>query len=582
VGAVFATLRTKITNARGASAGERKALLATAQRAAAEWRQRNQACVALRTLEGLRVAFRKAGVSPGEAVDAVELAIVATPRGAPCAHGTRRTRIEPERVFGGPLGPLAPVQGKPDEAEGIPTPPVRGTPDQPEPGPPTTVTPASGGGAPAGSNPFSFSMITDLVSAKNSSATAEPSQATAGKVVWYTGNSGAAFSLDGGTTFTHVDPRLMFPEIGHAFCCDQLVVYASQIDRFVWYAQYWCPEPTERCDDAKDKSNYVRLLVASPEGIARHRDDPGAAWTSYRIEPKDLGHRKDWFDYPDLAVGSHSLYFTSNVYHDGTGLGSVVARAPLAALKAGRGFALDYHKAADEFSYRIAQGKGTRAFMATHGATPRQLLTLTWDEGSPLLFPHVTHHAVSAYGGYESRIGADGSLDWENRVDPRITGATRRGNELWFAWPEGRSICRSRCNTANPEIVAIWPQPHVHVVVVDARSFRLVSERFIHNPEFAIAYPALATDSLGRVGMTFSYGGGTAGNASPAAGYLTGGEQFRQVAESPEAGQQGDYVSIQPGWPDGKQFTASGYVFHSDGGFFPTPHWLFYRFARER
>jgi hypothetical protein len=141
-------------------------------------------------------------------------------------------------------------------------------------------------------------------------------------------------------------------------------------------------------------------------------------------------------------------------------------------------------------------------------------------------------------------------------------------------------MCRARCAGDHPKIERAWPQPHVHMVVVNARSFNRVRERFIHNPDFAIGYPTLATDSRGRVGMTFSYGGGTAGNASPAAGYVTGGEEFRQVRASPAPGEQGDYFSLRPDWPDRSRFTASGYISDFDGEGSPTSHWLYYRYSR--
>ena len=74
--------------------------------------------------------------------------------------------------------------------------------------------------------------------------------------------------------------------------------------------------------------------------------------------------------------------------------------------------------------------------------------------------------------------------------------------------------------------------------------------------------------------MSFTYGGGAAGNSSPAAGYLTGGEAFRQVARSPAPGFQGDYFSLRRDWPDGRRLTGSGYVTDEVGDV----HWLFYRY----
>ena len=65
----------------------------------------------------------------------------------------------------------------------------------------------------------------------------EPSTAISGKIVFYTGNWYAAFSVDGGVTFTYVDPYSLGSEgdaPGVEFCCDQVVQYIPQLDSFVW------------------------------------------------------------------------------------------------------------------------------------------------------------------------------------------------------------------------------------------------------------------------------------------------------------------------------------------------------------
>ena len=369
---------------------------------------------------------------------------------------------------------------------------------------------------------------------------------------------------------------MFFPEGDTPFCCDQVVVYAPQINRFIWYMQYWCPSPDTRCDKP-GSTNQIRLAVASPQDIVANHADPAVAWRAWSITPRDVGRRHDWFDYPALGIGRNSLYFTSNIYHGHPGesvgrfTGGLVGRASLAALKAGREFTLDYHVDPVLGDYRPVQDSDTRGFIATHD-TLTELRTVSWDEGSPMLLLNYTAHSAIAAVDYESLTTG---LDWGTRTNDRVVTATRRGNELWLAWSEGRSICRTT-SSCEP----FWPQPHIHVIVVDARSFRLDRERFIHNPNYAIGYPSLATDSRGRVGLSFSYGGGSTGNASPAAGYLTGGEVFRQVATSPQPGYQGDYFSLRRDWPVATRFTGTGYVMDTDSGGTPVVRRLFYRYSR--
>src|SRR5439155_17156728 len=68
---------------------------------------------------------------------------------------------------------------------------------------------------------------------------AEPSGgANGGGVVFMTANQFAAYSTDGGATFTQLDPTTIFPEDDGGFCCDQIVQYVPSIDRFIWLLQY--------------------------------------------------------------------------------------------------------------------------------------------------------------------------------------------------------------------------------------------------------------------------------------------------------------------------------------------------------
>jgi hypothetical protein len=59
----------------------------------------------------------------------------------------------------------------------------------------------------------------------NVGTTAEPSGASGGGVVFITANSSAAYSTDGGSTFTYLTPSKIFPDDTIGFCCDQIVQY---------------------------------------------------------------------------------------------------------------------------------------------------------------------------------------------------------------------------------------------------------------------------------------------------------------------------------------------------------------------
>src|SRR5215216_5173590 len=71
-----------------------------------------------------------------------------------------------------------------------------------------------------------------------------------------------------------------------------------------------------------------------------------------------------------------------------------------------------------------------------------------------------------------------------------IIGATRSGNQLWFAWTAGTD--------------RNFQQAHVEMVTFDRNNnFRLIQQVQIWNNNYAFAYPALATAACtGEVGLS--------------------------------------------------------------------------------
>jgi hypothetical protein len=88
----------------------------------------------------------------------------------------------------------------------------------------------------------------------------ETSAASGQDVVIYTANYMAAYSDDSGNTFTPISPYDMCRKAAGAvgvqqddFCCDQVVIYSSKINNFIWVLQ-------------TNQGNYV-LAFATPEEI---------------------------------------------------------------------------------------------------------------------------------------------------------------------------------------------------------------------------------------------------------------------------------------------------------------------------
>jgi len=155
------------------------------------------------------------------------------------------------------------------------------------------------------------------------SSTNEPSLAESNSdVVFFSGNWYASLSLDGGQTFSFINPFTLFPASYGGFCCDQVVQYDRSHDLFIWLLQY-----------VKDSNaNIQRIAVATSADLRN-----GSGWTYWDITPQLLGwpSLREW-DFPDMSVGSTYLYVTSNVFatSGGSSLGSTVWRMSLAQLAA--------------------------------------------------------------------------------------------------------------------------------------------------------------------------------------------------------------------------------------------------------
>lgn len=108
-------------------------------------------------------------------------------------------------------------------------------------------------------------------------------------VVLLSGNWYCDYSLDGGATFTRVNPTTIFPAgFANGFCCDQVVDYIPSIDRFVWFMQH----------NADASGGAFRLAAASTGDILKNFS---TAWTYWDFRASDFGLGTDDLDYPDLS-----------------------------------------------------------------------------------------------------------------------------------------------------------------------------------------------------------------------------------------------------------------------------------------
>lgn len=367
----------------------------------------------------------------------------------------------------------------------------------------------------------------------------EPSLATNGDVVFYTGNWYAAVSIDGGATFRYVNPYTAFPDpSGMRFCCDQVVHYIRSIDTFVWLLQY---------SQNAAGANIQRLAFATTDDVRQGR------WRTFDLTPDSLGFPGLFLDFPDLAVGRNMLYVTTNGFTGQNWSATFLVRLPLAGIASGNVTA-QHTMSQNNFNFRVAQHCGTTAYWASHNSTS-SLRVFAWPESAAQ--PSFTDTPVASWSRtlpYQS-LTPD-NINWLGRADYRIVGATKAGNNLWFAWAANKGGANNR------------PQPYVQIARVSATTMNVLENINLWDAQAAICYAALATNSANEVGVAYAIGGGTR-HPSLAIGMLTGTPRHVVAIEgsrSPQRGRWGDYFTTRRHYPNQRLFASAGYTFQQGPG----------------
>jgi hypothetical protein len=373
---------------------------------------------------------------------------------------------------------------------------------------------------------------------------AEPTGATNGAgIVFTSANWFASYSTDGGSTFNPLDPTTIFPNDVVGFCCDQVVQYVPSIDRFIWLLQ----------------GNGYRVASASPASIVANK---GTAWTYWNLTPGLFGAVSGTgFDYPDVSVGNNSLYISWNAGFPcpkGCNSGRQVARIPLAEIQAGGTITIDYTKPSDSalaWGSHVTQNTTDQIFWAGHNGNS-SLRIFSWPEGSNTYSWRDV--GISSWANNTLSSATPDGRDWLKFGFPgnSIIGATRSGNDLWFAWTAGTD--------------GNFKQDHIEMVTIDeSNNFSTTQQVQIWNNGFAFAYPTLATNACtGEVGLSLVTGGN--GNfENHAVGFWGDFLVFLTTGSNVGANRFGDYLSIrQDPTPSlhGAFFDAMGYGLKSVTG----------------
>ncbi|MBX3390240.1 MAG: hypothetical protein KF691_12400 [Phycisphaeraceae bacterium] len=237
-------------------------------------------------------------------------------------------------------------------------------------------------------NNTAFIGAPPLVPAANSITTNEPSLGQIKNVVFWTGNTYAAISRNGGVTWQYINPSTQFPAPPAAdaggVCCDQIVHYNRDLDIMVWVLQY--------NQNGAGTHNIQRLAVST--NISTALNNGAITWTLYRTAPEDFGIANTgfWLDYPDLAVSDGNLYQTTNVYTTAgnANSGAVIYRATWTDLTDGGGLTYQYLYRTTPGTLRPSQGSRVNMYWGTH-VNNTTLRAWIWPDGGNMFSGDITH-----------------------------------------------------------------------------------------------------------------------------------------------------------------------------------------------
>jgi hypothetical protein len=365
---------------------------------------------------------------------------------------------------------------------------------------------------------------------------AEPSgDVTGAGFVFATANWEAAFSPNGNPPFTIVDSRTVFPQDGYKLCCDQIVIYSAKINRFIWLIQ--------NLNATTSAQGGYRLAMAKPSDILSSN---GTAWTYWNLTWNSFWGGCNNFDYPSMSLGDDNLYMSWNARCP-TIKGRLVARTSLASIQAGGIIDVGYTDpalATMASGGNVTQTTGKEGFWAGHKNNSHMRVFYWPDTSNTFSWSDV---AISTWSANKPKSKTPDGIDWLaknfGQVDipgplNNVIGATRNGNNLWFAWIAGTD---SNFPMAHVEMVQLLRSVNKSGV----EAFGLVQQVQIWNNVNAFAYPSLATNACTKeIGVSLEYGGGGS-YENHVVGIFGDSDFYVTTASNKGDDHFGDYVTIR-------------------------------------
>jgi hypothetical protein len=398
----------------------------------------------------------------------------------------------------------------------------------------------------------------------------EPTIANSGPIVFATGNWWGAISIDGGVTFSYVNPFSMFPASAGGLCCDQIVTYDPARDVFIWYLQYISS------GSPGSGTNLFRVAVSHPDQAAQGN------WWFYDF----YSAANTEYDYPDLCLSNDYAWITTNrgPFNASYVNDAFVFKFPLDALAIAGGFSYSYLDVAGaglgNLSLRCTRGAHETMYFGSHN-TLSQVRIFRWAENSGTVYYDDVNLSAAWFNTTHVCPGPDGK-DWCGFDDGRIKAGWVSQGSIGFMWGSAQG--------------GGFTYPYVDGVRVRESDRVYIDRPILYNGSGAFAYPAASPNARGDVGIAYFFGGGGASGWYPYFGLSIdddysrdAGTPFawdvyyvRQSTQGPDSNRWGDYISVRPFDPSGLGWIASGFTLQGCGGFSGCSEPSYTIFGRER
>jgi hypothetical protein len=410
--------------------------------------------------------------------------------------------------------------------------------------------------APGDMQVFSFHDMNSAEAPPNSRLNInEPSVVNIGNGVFYTANVFAARSLDGGQSFTYVNPAGTFPSVNGGFCCDQVTAYAPAQDMIIWGLQY-------RNDGFTNTFRIARTIGLS--GLSNNQ------WSYSGFTAQSFGLSSGLeLDFPSMSVSNSYLYITMNIFNisNGSSAGCVVWRISLAQLASGGSINYSYAVYPTLQSLRLTEGAGATMHWTNLTGTTSPLVRVShWaDSGTQITFQEVAVNSFNylnptVAGGVGTAFSPDGT-NWAGFADSRIEAGYVSGGVIGAMWGARQG--------------GQFPYPYTIHARFNENTGALIYQGAIWNQNFAWLYPTASVNATGNLGGAISYGGGGTVSPYPNGAFwaiddisntLPLGASFSGTAGNagPAANRWGDYLTVKPHKQYSNTWVAA--MFYMNGG----------------